>query len=165
MKQKLVKLIAYLHCAICKIPAHASRCNLVTSSGAQLTSLLGLLTYSLGLVCELGLGIRHRGPSGAVCLLTQLWAQPAFSKTLLNELFGGEKPKSPRGFYFIFSLQKNARAHNPSFTLFLNPKEQTGLQCLPEESQGKLSTVSGSPETVPSHGKHQWLCEASPMFL
>lgn len=96
--------VAYLLCAICKIPVPASRCNLVASSGTQLASLLGPLTHFLGLVCELGLGILHRGSSEAACLLAQPWAQPAFSKRLLNELFGEKITHSPRGFYFIFNL-------------------------------------------------------------
>lgn len=141
--------MAHLHSAICKIPVHASRCNPVASSGTQLTSPSGPLTHSLGLVCELGLGILHRGPLGAVYLPTQPWTQPASSKVLLNELFGEEKLNSPRGFNFIFSLQKSVRAHNSSFTLYLNLKEQVGIQHLPQESSGQWQEVLRQYSTLP----------------
>jgi hypothetical protein len=45
----------------------------------------------------------------------------------LSELFGKEK-KNPKRLLCYFRFQKSTRIHNPSFTLYLNPKEQARIQ-------------------------------------
>lgn len=157
MKHKLVQIIAYLHCAIREIPVHTSRYNLFTSSGIGPTSPLGPLTYSLCFLCELGLSLFYRGLEGAMYLLTQPWAQPAFRRVCwVNYLV--KKKKIPRGFYVIFAFKRvqGFIIHHSHYIWTLKSKQE--YKYLPEESQ-----ESSGQATAPR--KHQWLSETSSMLL